>query len=244
MKNILITGTKKGIGRYLAEELEKLGMYNIITFSRKNSIKDVSNNVYDVIIHCAFNSSNHVTNYVFGKYVDDNINLTLDLTKLKYRRFIYFSSIDVYPKSDEKEIYKEDTDFDLSKINNLYSYTKLLCEKLVAKNCDDYLILRPSMMLGKYMKKGNLYKLLYENDKVLSLTKDSTFNIIDYNFINVFIVKSIKENIRGIYNLVSKRNYTLEELCRINNIDINTVQFGKFKYITPNISGNKLFSVY
>lgn len=244
MKNILITGAKKGIGRYLAEELEKLKIYDIITFSRENSIKDVSNDIYDIIIHCAFNASNQVNNHNFDQYVSDNVNLTIDLLNLEYKKFIYMSSIDVYPKINQKEPYKESDNFDLNNINNIYSYTKLLCEKMVSNKCKNYLILRPSMMLGKYMKKGNLYKLLHENDKVLSLTKDSTFNIIDYDFINVFVVKSIKENIRGIYNLVSSSNYTLEELCKINNIDTNTVQFGKFKYTTPNISIDKLSSFY
>ena len=73
----LITGIGSGLGKYLFENLP-----NSIGLSR-DTFNLIKNEDYDTIIHCAFNKENNITDYF--KYLEDNIFLTQNLLKLKYR---------------------------------------------------------------------------------------------------------------------------------------------------------------
>ena len=92
MKKYLVTGVKSGLGKYLYENLPDV---NGLDRGGFDLIKDEE---YDTIIHCAFNKAQtHADIGDHYGYLDDNIFLTQDLLTLKYKKFIYISTIDVYP---------------------------------------------------------------------------------------------------------------------------------------------------
>src|SRR4030043_2310459 len=99
---ILVTGNKSGLGKYLFENLNGIGWDK--NTSAKTRQKIIKKGV-DIIIHCAFNSSREVTDDSVFSYIEDNIFLTKELASIPHKKFIFFSSVDVYPK--DKKVHSE-----------------------------------------------------------------------------------------------------------------------------------------
>ena len=89
---ILTTGTRRGFGRFIAKKL------NTSRFDRNFKLNELDKN-YDVIIHCASNSSKNILSNNFYKFSYDNFFLTTELLKLNFKHFIFISSIGIYPQS-------------------------------------------------------------------------------------------------------------------------------------------------
>lgn len=211
-KKILITGANSGLGKFLAENLS-----GCIAITRDNN--RYPNIEYDLIIHCAYNTKEKIDKY---KILQDNIFFTKDLCKLKTKKFVYISTIDVYNKE-----------------KNEYNIVKRLAESIVEEENENYLILRCSAMIGKDMRKNNFLKIIEDDKPVLSLTKDSIFNFIRHEQILRIIIDSFKQNITGVYDVVSSNNVELKEVSKLLE---KNCQYGKYKYITSNIDNTKLIS--
>ena len=229
---ILISGTSRGFGKYLFEKLP-----NTISFDRKNPNK-YHREEFDIIIHCAFNNSNNIRTSTAFSYLEDNIFLTEKLTKIKHKKFIFISSIDVYPLGLKE--WKEDEDILIDEVKSLYGKMKIFCEAIVKNNCKDYLILRPSAMIGKYMRPNSLIRILEEEKPQLTLAEKSTFNYIFYKDVLRFIEISISKSVSGIFNISSKKNISLEEVAKTLNKKVN---FGNFNYVTNNINIEKFLKI-
>ena len=90
MEKILITGTGRGLGKFLTNQFSKVD-----TLTRDNNPYEFKHTMYDLIIHCAA-SVTHLTwkdNIPYSFY-NDNIFLTKDLVKIPHKRFVHISSID------------------------------------------------------------------------------------------------------------------------------------------------------
>jgi nucleoside-diphosphate-sugar epimerase len=229
MNVTLVTGSGSGLGRYIKEELNADG------FTRSDSIKDIKKN-YDTIIHSAFNLNKNITNHNYDAYLNDNIFLLLDLLKIPYKKFIFISTVDIYPASDQ--LYTEDTEFKVEEISTLYGRTKFLCEQIVKKYSSNYLILRPSALLGPGMRKNSLIKMFTENPCTLTLRADSMFNYISYKDILDFIKIAICNNLQGCFNASSNSSVTLKDIVTL--FDFNSVKFGNYYYRTPFLSNETI----
>jgi nucleoside-diphosphate-sugar epimerase len=196
MKKFLITGTKSGLGKFLFESIEDS---HGLTRDNFNDIKSES---FDVIVHCAFNKENSITDY--AKYLNDNIVLTQELKKLKCKKFIYISSIDVYSEN-----------------LSLYATFKKLSETMMD---DDDIILRCSAMVGKSMKANSLSKI-YENVESISLSGESTMNYILYNDLLRFII--YVDQYKGIIDFVANDFVTVES---IKNLFNSKTRLGNYTY--------------
>jgi hypothetical protein len=184
----LVTGVSSGLGKYLHENLfESFGL------NRDNfdEIKDIS---YELIIHCAFNKENDITDY--KKYLDDNIFLTQRLKKLKCRKFVYISTVDVYQESP-----------------TIYSHFKRFSETLLDSKD---LILRCPMMIGDTMKINHLVKIKNNYDKI-GLSKESTFNYILMEELLDFFVTKDFEKYEGIVDFISNDVIRLENVKELFN---------------------------
>ena len=221
MKKFLITGTNSGMGKYLHENLGGTGL------TRKNEIRILSSGErFDNIIHCAWNSSRDINSENLYPYILDNILLTEKLLQLPHKKFIFFSTVDVYPRT--KRVHKENEVIALDKVAGMYAITKLICESLIKNKAKNFLILRPTGLLGIYSKKGSLMKILSDEKPSITLTRDSEINCMLYTDILAFIRRVLEKNIKGIYNIGSSRNITLEEAAELMK---KNVSYGKFKYL-------------
>jgi nucleoside-diphosphate-sugar epimerase len=220
--NLLITGSAKGLGKYLLSQLGGLGL------TRENSSEILETySAFSTIIHCAF------SNPLEGAKTD-NISLTESLLNLKFDKFIFISSTDVYP--DDDKLHTEiDTLYELG-FRSEYAEQKVQCERLVLKARPSALIIRPVTILSQDPKSRNLQRLLNDLQPSLSLTETSTLNFITANEILAFIELALKNNLTGTYNLARNDAASLNELANAVGKKVN---FGSFRYNVGHICNKK-----
>jgi nucleoside-diphosphate-sugar epimerase len=184
----LITGIGNGLGKYLYMNLP-----NSVGLNR-NNFNLIKNEEYDVIVHCAFNQK-PIEDYY--QYLEDNIFLTQRLLELKYSKFIYISTIDVYSPQPSN-----------------YNLSKKFAESLVNRY-NNTSILRCSMILGENSKPNHVTRLK-ENIPNIGLSGESTFNYI----LNKDILKFIEKysmNCKGTIDFVANNKVYLSDTKNILN---------------------------
>ena len=203
---VLVTGTKSGLGKYIYENTDKS-----VSLTRDNR-KDILNDKYDLIIHCAFHSdrSNDIGDYY--DYVDSNILLTNELVNLEHKRFVYISSLAVYDNGYSS-----------------YKHSKLCSEAIVNKKANNPLILRVPAMLGVDIRPNTIYRILKEDKPKLTLNEESTFNYVLHSDVKNF---ALLNRFNGVVDFVSNGNITLK---KVNEILNGNAVFGDYKFVTPEI---------
>lgn len=229
--NILVTGTSSGVGRYIHEQLGGQG------FTRQSgNIVELKKQSFELIIHCACNSmfTRLVTNENLGQYYYDNTLLTQELLQIPHRYFVFFSTVDVYPLGHELHLEDEVIHADL--FRNIYATTKIISEAVVQAQARNFLILRPTTLVGLYMRKNNLIKLLEDSHPSLTLDERSVYNLILYSDILRFILLAIAKKETGIFNLASSNNVTLARIAKVAG---KNAVFGAYHYEVGNIVNQK-----
>lgn len=234
---VFTTGFLSGLGKYIYEALGGAGLDRETPPVEFERIKKES---VDVIIHCAFNSRKDISSDFLYEYLKDNIFLTKELVSISHKKFIFISSIDIYPKN--QDIHSEKENISLESVDDIYGISKLMAEAIVKNNCKNYLILRCGAMLGRYSKENSLIRIM-ECDKGcdLTLSEKSEFNYVLHSNVLNFIKLAIRENIQGVYNFVSSQNITLSEIADEFGKKVN---FGNYVYRTGNIDNRKIISVF
>jgi len=189
--NVLVTGTNRGLGKYISQQYK-----NCEKFTRNTNLNDYKGFKFDLIIHCAANVSHYDWDNVPAQFFNDNINLTDSLVNLNTSKFIYISSID-------------------QKKNSPYGISKRISECIVKDTCEDYLILRPSGLLGKEMKKNTFQKIL--NNEPIVLTKDSIMNYTTYED----VLNVIRSGKSGTINLCANEDITMKRLVTVLDKNVN-----------------------
>ena len=144
-----------------------------------------------------------------------NVFLTRDLISIPHKKFVYISSIDEAKDSP-------------------YGVTKRLSEIIVKELCDEYLILRPSGLLGKEMKKNTFQKIISGDD--VAVTKNTIMNYILYED----ILDAVNANQNGTKVLRSNGDITIEEVVNIfgKKIDFGDIHY-EVEYVKTDINTNK-----
>jgi nucleoside-diphosphate-sugar epimerase len=234
--NILVTGAGSGLGRHLCD------YFNAMYFLRSTPfdvvMKQAAQKPFDMIIHAAFNPKHDISSLHLPSYLNDTIVLTQKLVQVPHHSFVFISSGDVYPKNDA--LHQEDEDILLKDVDNLYGVTKLIAESIVKEEANNPLVLRPTALLGRFMRKNSLIKILTEDPSPLTLSGQSTFNYVLHADVSEFIQKARVLHLTGTYNMAASSNVTLEEVAAAFN---RSVCFGKYHYQTGNISNHKAVSV-
>lgn len=234
--NVLVTGTKSGIGKYIHEQLGGTGLTR-----QSNNLDELKKKSFEVIIHCAWNytPTRLVTDENVGQYYSDNVLLTQALLQIPHEYFVFFSTIDVYPNNEqphsEAEVIYPDS------IRNIHGTTKLLSESFFRNKSENFLILRPTSLLGPHMRKNNLLKLVEDPCPTLSLDPSSIYNLICYPDVLEFINEALFRRKTGIFNLASTGNISF---ARVAEIVGKTVVFGDYHYEAGNILNQKAVQVY
>ena len=232
---ILVTGNKSGLGRYFFESFHAVGLDKDTSNEEKEKMQEEG---VDVIIHCAFNSSNDVTSDELSQYRRDNILLTEDLAEIPHQKFIFISSVDVYEKDEKKHI--EDEIISVNRVERLYGFTKLIAESIVKEYGNSWLIMRCSAFLGKGSRKNSLKKIIEDEQPVVTLTPDSEFNYVLYKDVLEFVKTAMEKDLQGIYNIASSENIRLSKVAEMFH---KSVTFGGYKYAVGNIDNQKAISV-
>jgi len=201
---VLISGTNSGLGKWLTKQFSDCDKYTRDTDWL--NLKDE----YDLIIHCAAAITHNGWDKVEFDLFKDNVFLTRNLIKIPHKKFIYISSI------DEAK-------------NSPYGITKRISEIIVKDLCNDYLILRPSALLGKEMKKNTFQKIV--NGENIALTPDTIMNFVLYE--DVF--DAIKFDTGGTKVLRANTNVTIREIVQIFE---KKLEYGNIHYEVEDIESN------
>jgi len=208
----LITGINSGLGKYLLKNLP-----NSLGLDRDN-FNEIKNAEFDIIIHCAFNKENVISDY--RKYIEDNIFLITKLQNLRTRKFVYISTIDVYNGPQ-----------------NTYSLFKIFAESLLNNND---LCIRCSMLVGDTMKDNHLTKL-FKSESNITLSGDSIFNYVLMDDLSNFFLKEDILKLSGTIDFVANDNLKLEEVKILFKSNTN---FGNFIYKVPDYYKFPIYKIY
>ena len=226
MAKCLVTGASSGLGKYLREA------FNAEGFDR--SVGRVQEPRYDYIIHCGWDLKKNIPAGEGSDYLDQSQELTKKLLSIPHKKFIFMSTIDVYPK-DSKE-HTEDEDINLHDVQGIYGLSKLLSEHIV-KGSKEHLSLRLSSLLGKYTRYNTATKIATGKD--IGISRKSSFNFVTYEQVRDFIWMAIEKRLRGTYNLVADTNVVVQDILDAKNIESKD---GRYVYQTGLISPKKLCS--
>ena len=229
---ILTTGTRRGFGKFISKKL------NTCKFDRSLKLCDLDKS-YDVIIHCASNSSKSISSKNFYKFSYDNFFLTTELLNLNFKHFIFISSIGVYPQSHK--VYNEESNFKIKTRNN-YEFFKIMSENFIQKSSKRFTILRVAGLLDKSSRINSIQKIIANNNQRISLSSSSTLNYILYEDLLNFIEIIIKKKKFGIFNVSANKNIKLNDLKK--SLNLSNVKFGSYDYITPKVDNTKAKKVY
>jgi nucleoside-diphosphate-sugar epimerase len=236
MTKFLITGHKSGLGRSLYEYFGGIGLARNKTADKFEHIRREG---VDVIIHCASQPPRTVTLSSLYPFMDDNVLLTERISRLRHKKFVFISSVDVYP--DTRGPHNEDEDISLASITNFYAAAKLMSESIVMKTCPNYLIFRCAALLGTYSRQNSLIKIAEEENPVVTLAASSVMNYVRHSQVADFIKYAVENNLKGIYNAVSSENIILS---RVADLLKKKVRFGSHQYRVGDISNQKISSVF
>ena len=211
----LVTGASSGLGRYLVEELEG------VPFQRNQlvGIGPHMREYYDAIIHCAADTRNIIPPNDLWPYHQSNVELTRQLTRIPHDLFVYTSSPAVYPdpfrESKETDVPNfPETSFQVHHTYYLYGLFKMLAEQVVCQNTKASLILRCGLIVGRTSRLTNFVKILRNDPSPLTLSPESSFNLVGMDQIKEFIELALAQDITGVFNAGSTQNATLEEIAK------------------------------
>jgi nucleoside-diphosphate-sugar epimerase len=233
---ILTTGADSGLGKFVHRTFGGFAWTRNTTAEQKEVIKREG---VDVIVHCAFNSQQKVTSATLYDYFTDNVALTADLTGIPHRKFVFISSVDVYPRTGSD--CSETAVVDVNSISTFYGVTKLMSESVVHARCPNHLILRCTTLLGRDARKNSLIRILDDSPCVLTLAADSRFNYLLHVDVAGFISHCIDNKLGGIYNIASASSVTLAEIAEMAN---KQVQFGSFRYDVGQVDNRKAANAF
>jgi nucleoside-diphosphate-sugar epimerase len=223
-KNIAISGANGYLGscvakKFLTNNYFVKGLYKTSVLENLNSIEWVKWNLKDDHLPDEVYSSECFAHLASTISVDLYENISTDLAGLsnilnnKITKYIFFcSSIDVYGNFINMEA---DENFELDPVNS-YGFTKLLSEKMIdfsKKNqlIEDYLIYRPSYILGPHKKIinsfwGKILKKIINGETIfisdISLDKLDECGVpwVGLKELSEWIFLGIDKKLTGIFN--------------------------------------------
>lgn len=227
MKNVLVSGTSSGLGKYLKNK-----------FSATKYKRDIDDSTYlkkkwDLIIICGFYSGNLKTGY------EEAVKHIKKLISLQSEKIIFISSLNVnflkYP-------------IEFKHVKNkmplrMYAFSKYKCEKLCLKKRKT-LVIRLSNIVGpsRFMRKSDLKKFIYTKHPKVKYMKTSKFSLTSFDEILSFIKIACKNEYTGTHNLFRKDMVSLDEVSQKLKKKTN---FGKLYFESlsiKKITSTKLFN--
>ena len=182
-KNILITGTSSGLGKYLKKK------FCGVAFNREKKISFYKKKKWKLVIHAGFYTGNN------EKRINEAIEISKNISSLKAEKIIFISSLIVYDKN--KSSYKQ---------------SKIICEKFFKNKKNSY-ILRLGSLIGKEMRHNTISKILLDKNPKIGLSKKSRYSFTSYNEIYILIKKIILQKKIFITDFLRRDFITLNSIA-------------------------------
>jgi 2'-hydroxyisoflavone reductase len=260
LKKILILGGTQFIGRNLVEKLLAENEYELTLFNRQRTNADLFPQVKKLKGDRDTNDLDQIGEQDWDVVIDISCYLpaqlerTLERLKGKIRRYIFISTISVYdlkqdsgPLTEEMEILPCSAEERMDTSMKAYGQKKAECERIL-QNAKwlDAIILRPSIVYGKYDHTDRFYFWLYRLVRTEeTLMPDGGFRVLSLTYIDDLcstILNAISsEKHSRIYNVSTHDAMRFEEIiASIANaagtssggIDISSGELEKFGVTT------------
>ena len=210
MKKILIIGKRGFIGRHLYKYLKNKFNVKNISFKNLNRFKNNFDN-FDFIINTSINK-----NYVSSKY-NEKFDNDLNISKFINNKTIYcfISTRKVYQtKANLRET-------SILSPKSYYSKNKLITEKKISQKLkDNYLILRPSNIIGDTEKSKRIHRTFIDIFQK-NIQKGFVYNngtvFKDFLSIDKFcqiLQEIINKKLTGTYNISIGQKVYLNDLIK------------------------------
>lgn len=225
----LISGTSSGLGAYLHER------FGGDTYNRNK--RSVSQMGYDTIIHCAMPRPQFVGASGVEDFFHDSVELTRRLLNIPHRRFVYISTLDIYPRALDPEYaaWSESDEVNARDIVGIYAMAKYWCEALVRLAGRRSAILRCGAMLGETMKENGVVRLL--RGKPVGLHPTSSFNFILHEDIGDLIAAGAE----GTINTCSAEPTWLSQIAE--HLKLPDPEWGAYAYRAPMVRNDQAISL-
>ncbi len=234
MKKILIFGGTQFIGRRLVEMLLETEVYELTLFNRGKSMPNLFPNVKKILGNRRNEDIEQLKKGDWDVVIDVSsyhpkpLQRAIDILKNKVKRYVYISTISVYDDEacqnqliTEETKLKSYTEEDKTAENitgQNYGPKKVACEDILLNTPElDSIILRPSVVYGKYDPFDRHYYWLYRiqhQDKILLPENGKarlTFTFVD-DLVKSVIAAIEVEKHRGIYNITTHPVLSLKEI--------------------------------
>lgn len=221
-RNVLISGARSGLGHSAHRALGG------IAFVRGMSVDDPLIRAaapFDAIIHCAVNAAKDVSMKTAYAYMADNFLLTQQLVNIPHRKFIFVSTLAVYPPTGRAV--REDEDIDLLPLAGPYAFTKLFSDLYVQEHATAPLILRTTTLLGPSIRANTVHRALTQRDCQLFLAPTARYNFVMHDEIIEFMVQAMDSGHTGAFNLGSDGLVHLSSI--VDQLGLS-VRYGEYPY--------------
>jgi len=199
-----------GFARFLKKKKKK---FKIIT---SKNIHKFYNKKCDLLIDCNGNGSKRLANlnpkFDFEASVSSVFNR---LINIRFKKYVYISTIYVYPKKEKKISTKENN----QNFNNIsfYGFNKLTAENYVKHFAKKYMIIRLPYIIGPGLKRNPAHDIL--KYKKTFYTLNSKLNWIHTDTIAKIVMKLIEKNLfNEIFNVASRNSISIKNILKICNI--------------------------
>lgn len=252
MKKVLILGGTQFIGRNLVEQLQGLN-YDITLFNRQQTQPNLFPDVKKIKGDRETADIKYFTDQYWDCIIDfscfypDSLEILLNKLKGKAGRYIFISTLSVYGLDEDLCRLEIKENFETLPCNQFerrdnsmttYGQRKAECERvLLKKEWLDKIILRPSIVYGKYDPTDRFYYWLYKAKKckrvVLPNNGMDKITLSYVEDLTNIIIQSIKiKNHSTIYNATTHQPLSLREIIQYINRDIYMIDINPHKLIS------------
>jgi dTDP-4-dehydrorhamnose reductase len=208
LKTLAVIG---GNGMLGADLVEYLGPHFSVKSITKENYSEFINKSFDVLVNANGNSRRFWANEnILEDFSLSTISVYNSLFNFKFSQYIYISSSDVYEKHNSNK-YANEEDVPSAEALTPYGFHKYISELIVKKYAKNFLIIRPSMILGRKMKKGPIYDIMH--NKTLFIPKESKLQMITTREISKIIHFLIGKKIANkIFNCGGKGTVSFKKI--------------------------------
>lgn len=178
--------------RFLTSKKSSSSSFDVTSITR-DTYEENKDKEFDLFINANGNSKRFwALQNVLQDFESSTVSVYKTMFDFQFKKYVYISSIDVYPDPSSPQKTQEDQSIKITD-QNAYGFHKYLSEQIVKKYTSDWLILRSSMILGSNMKKGPFYDIL--NGNSILVTLNSKLQLITTNAIAEIIKALVDKSV-------------------------------------------------
>ncbi len=231
---IYLLGYKGFVGSAIGKYLQSKRI-DFAGIDRDNYTDFVGSNC-DIFINAGGSSKKRLAAEDPKKDFELNVLSVLNtVVDFRFKKYILISSIDVYNDVSDTKRNREDAKITPEKLSN-YGFGKWLCEQIVKKYTNDWLITRLGGMVGEGLKKNAIFDLMTKGTLFVSPRSE-------YQYINTSGVARIIYQIRNqkneIFNICGDGTIKLEEAAKFVGVRLDKNLY-KLKKEAYNVNVSKI----